>query len=242
MTVTRTDSFSVRITAVVSAPVANSLSRSEGISIDDARELSRTSTSGQHTQPGLTFGGRNSQLILSALHTLRAQFGDGSARALVLSPALGVVGESGGVPRTSFTFRQAAKAGLWNADDVRSTLSTELRDAAVVLFLLSGDALMALNGLPSPAEGQRFLAFVGSGQVEAARAEGVVVVPIAKDSLREFGAGSIDIKGRLFDLLSGALSRERQQLWDQLLHDASDGSLKAAVRRQLRLESGIKDD
>jgi hypothetical protein len=225
----------IRIVAVVSIPIAIPGAGQVSLTLDDfvspTRASARDAALRDHARPALSLGGRNARQIAAGLDGLRKGYGKDAARAAFVSPGFGLVSEAQTTLRTTFSFRQAERARIWNGAKVQVALTNSIEHCGLVVFMLSRDALAAVGPLPRPGAGQRFIAIVGRGQSNFVEGPQITVVPTDTQSLREFGAGSIDLKGRLFELFSAALVSEGTGLWERLLFDDTADTFLEAVRR-----------
>lgn len=93
----------------------------------------------------------------------------------------------------------------------------------VVLFLLGGHYLKAIELPLQPRPGQRFVFFASEREEAKLAGPGVTVVPAGPTQATALGAGVAALKGRMFDLLAQTLIRHGVTYWNKL-REGRDGA------------------
>jgi hypothetical protein len=85
------------------------------------------------------------------------------------------------------------------------------------MFLLGKEYLLGSSPPIRPAPGQRFVFFTSNRQLPFDLAS--TIVPAGKDET-QYGAGTVALKGKMFERFANSLSR-KGEMWPQVLVDAT---------------------
>jgi len=159
--------------------------------------------------------------MMSGVQTLRQCFGEGACEVNIISAGYGLVSEHQKLVPYEVTFSgQKPREILASAEKlgIPSRLRKAVEGYALVAFLLGKDYLFSTQSPLQPSSGQRFLYFVAEDSVVIAQAEHTTAILAGKSEARKYGASTLSLKGRMFQLLAQGFTRNPDR-WNSLMSD-----------------------
>lgn len=181
---------------------------------------------------GLMYSGSHHRDVLKGVQALRASYGRSALALSFVSAGYGVVTEDHPIVpyNVSFSDMDASQAThVAQRLEIPRDIRRAIQSYPLVIFLLGGRYVRALDP-PLVAEPDQRLVFVAS-RTEWPSLVGprVTVVPAGKTEAREFGAGIIDLKGKMFLLFARGLA-VHASVFDSVREDSSPEGFLEAVR------------
>lgn len=169
--------------------------------------------------------------LMRGVDRLRRTFGDDFVDVRILSAGYGLIEEDRAICPYNVTFNgmRKAEARAWARHlGVPRDVRAALRDVEVAIFLLGSRYLDAIDP-PIPARtGQRLILLAGPSELSRLAGAGVVTVPAGTSEATTYGAGTVALKGKMFERFADALAG-RRELFDEVTADDSPATFLKAL-------------
>ena len=179
------------------------------------------------------YTGMQHRYLMGGVERLRRRYGAAAASVKIISAGYGLVDEGRLlVPyNASFDEMSRVEARAWAetlgiASAVRKTLIAQ----RLIVMLLGGRYLEAIDPPLVPANGQRIIFLARADMKRRLQAPGVTVVTVGKTEAARYHAGYVALKGRMFELFAGGLVAD-PSLWQEVHEDGSSRAFLRAVSR-----------
>jgi hypothetical protein len=166
----------------------------------------------------LLYVGQQHRYMMKGIACLRQKFGESSCSVRIVSAGYGLVEEEQSMVPYEATFQNKGLALIRERArqlGIPEAVHSAVRGYECAMFLLGKEYLHAISPLPHPAPGQRFVFFISNFQLPFD--PNLTVVPTGRAEVR-FGAGSISLKGKMFEHLAAELCRS-PEMWDKVCSD-----------------------
>jgi hypothetical protein len=164
------------------------------------------------------YKGWQHRYMMRGIDALRQHYGASSCSVKIISAGYGLVGEQQRLAPYEVTFQGNRPRAVHDRAD-KLGIPKEIRKAVagfdVVVFLLGKEYLWSINLPLPPNEGQRLI-FLTS-EPKAKIDSRATVVPAGRSETR-FGAGTVALKGRMFQLFAKGLCAF-PKMWPKLVAD-----------------------
>ena len=161
--------------------------------------------------------------MMRGVRELRSHFGEKCCGVQIISAGYGLVSEHQPLVPYEVTF-SGRKPGVVMREAERLQIATRLRlsleSFPLVVFLLGKEYLYSTHPPLQPHSGQRFLYFASEDSRELVATEGATIALSGKDQARIYGASTLSLKGRQFELLAQGIVQNPES-WEALLEDES---------------------
>ena len=172
------------------------------------------------------YTGWQHRYMMNGIDLLRRRFGSSACSVKIISAGFGLVDEEQPLVPYEATFqgkrpdwirKRAGQLGIPQA--VRKAI----HGYECVIFLLGKEYLLSIHPPLQPSSGQRLVFFTSNRNVPFTSDS--TIVPAGKAETR-FGAGTVALKGRMFELFAAGLCH-RTEMWDSV---CSDGSPRTVLK------------
>lgn len=177
---------------------------------------------------GRLYTGWQHRYMMNGVDLLRRRFGSAACSVKIISAGYGLVDEGQPLVPYEATFqdkrrdwigRRARQLGIPEA--VREAV----RGYECVMFLLGNQYLLSIHPPPHPSPGQRFIFFTSTSTFPLS--SDLTIIPAGKAETR-FGAGTVALKGKMFELFATGLCR-RPEMWENVLSDGSSRTVLSLI-------------
>lgn len=169
--------------------------------------------------------------LMCGVKTLRRAFGDDFVDVRIVSAGYGLIEADRAICPYDVTFNDMRKADAqeWARHlDVPNDVQAALEGVEVAIFLLGSRYLDAI-GLPIGARnGQRLIFLAGRSESKRLAGTGVVIVPAGNSEATTYGAGTVALKGKMFERFAEALA-SRRELFGEVKADDSPATFLMAL-------------
>src|ERR1035437_8863083 len=177
---------------------------------------------------GELYTGWQHRYMMNGVKALRNRFRSPACSVKIVSAGYGLADETQGLVPYEATFQ--GKPARWvHEQSNRLGIPTAIREAVIgydaVMFLLAKNYLISTHPPLTPGLKQRFI-FLTS-EVGPSFHPNSVIVPAGLKETR-FGAGTMTLKGKMFELLAHGLCRA-PEMWDKLLSDNTERTALALI-------------
>lgn len=175
--------------------------------------------------------------MMRGVKSLRRALGSDTVNVWIFSAGYGLIEESRMIAPYEATFNamRRREAAAWAE---KLSAGRDVRAAIVgvplVLFLLGERYLAATRPPIRPGPSQRLVFFAKPALEARLRGRGITVVPTGVTEARKYGCGLVGLKGRMLELLGGAVTVEGPDLLAKIAGDDSPATLLDALDREVR--------
>jgi len=164
--------------------------------------------------------------MMNGVQVLRQHSGARACEVKIISAGYGLVTENQPLVPYEVTFsglrpREILKRAL--ELEIPTRLQSATAEFPLVVFLLGKDYLYSAQPLLRPKSGQRFLFFTSPDMAHIVEAARTTVVHAGKPEAQKYGASTLSLKGRMFQLLAQGLAHHPGK-WVELLNDDTPGT------------------
>lgn len=176
------------------------------------------------------YKGQQHAYLMSGIDMLRQAFGDNFVDLRIVSAGYGLIHEDRPICPYDVTFKDMSTAQIrvWARHlGVPSDVRAVLQDFELAIFLLGSDYLDAIEPPVAAVSGQRLVFLAKRSEFSRLAGAGVVSVPAGRSETR-FGAGTVALKGKMFERFAGSLAN-RHELLDEIMADNSSATFLNAM-------------
>jgi len=165
------------------------------------------------------------------VETLRREFGHDFLDLRIVSAGYGLIKADRPICPYDVTFNDMGKvkAREWARHlGVPSDVRAALEGVEVAIFLLGSSYLDAIDVPIDARKGQRLIFLAKRSESSRLAGVGVVTVPAGKSETTKYRAGSVALKGKMFELFAEALA-SRRELLGEVKADDSPATFQRAL-------------
>ena len=206
--------------------IPNELARSDFL---DPDRLAQREAELRHAMrpAGAMYAGQQHVNVMRGIRDLRLKFGRDFVSLAIVSAGYGLIAEDRSIAPYEVTFNNMTRveARSW-ANRLRIPADVRAAAAAhpLVVLLLGGRYLDAIDPPLSPEPSQRFVFLVKPALRPALRVSRVTTVPAGKDQARRWGAGLVALKGRMFSLFARGLVQLGEPVLQEVMGDDTEST------------------
>lgn len=176
---------------------------------------------------GRLYTGWQHRYMMNGADLLRSRFGSAACSVKIISAGFGLVDE--GQPLVPYEATFQGKRREWICTRAGQLGIPEAVREAVhgweCIIFLGDKYLLSIQPLPHASRGQRFIFFTSTRTLPVE--SGLTVIPAGRTETR-FGAGTVALKGKMFELFAAGLCGH-QELWEQVLSDESSRTVLSLI-------------
>lgn len=185
------------------------------------------------------YKGQQHLLAMRGVDRLRREYGHGAVAVRILSAGYGLIEENHSLAPYDVTFDEMSSREARNWADqigIPGAVRNAIRGYPCAIFLVGEDYLRAIDLPVNPLPEQRLIFLTNSGMHRQLARAGVTVVPVGIAESQRYGASTISLKGKMFDLLSHGIVALGHTEWRELLRDNTPKTILRIVDMGARIE------
>jgi hypothetical protein len=184
---------------------------------------------------GEMYTGQQHVWVMQGVQLLRRRFGNESISLKIVSAGYGLIDE--GTPIVPYDVTFHGKSRYWitaRARELRipAAIRKSVAEFQLILMLLGGEYLIAIDAPLNPSRAQRLIYFSTSTWEHRLLMPNANVVLAGRPEGSKYGAPNTSLKGKMFLLLARALAKQGDTLWFSLFADGPADVVSTALEEE----------